>query len=263
MRTLIAPLLVALCALVAPARAEPMTIKIATIAPTGSMWHNELKKLGAMWKDPSGGVIKLTIYAGGAMGDEGDIIKKMRIGQLQGGALTSEGLHTITPETVALDLPLQLANDTEYDAVAAKINPLVDAALAAKGFEPLGWTQVGWLQLFSKTARPTRAEARKAKLWCPMGDPALEAMLKQAGFRPEMTKSTDIVPSLTTGLIDAVPTVPAAALALNLHVVAKHITDLRLASLSAALVINKATWDQVPAALRPKLLDSARTVLRR
>jgi len=263
MRTVLLSLVTALCALTSSVSAAPVPIKLAANVPTGSMWHNELKKLGALWKDLSGGEVTLTLYVGNVMGDEDDISKKLRIGQLQGAVLTSFSLRSIHSDAVALDLPLQLLNNTEYDAVAAKLSPTLDAKLAEKGFVSLGWTHVGWSHLFSTVARPTLTAARGSKLWSPQGVPEIQATWQAAGFKPVTLSALDIVPSLTTGMIDAVSSVPLIALGYRYHEKAKFMLDLPLWSQSAALVIDKKSWDQIPADLRAKLADSARLVLGR
>jgi len=263
MRPLVHLLALCLALVAASVRAEPLTLKIAANVPTGSLWHAELKRLATQWKDMTGGEVTLIIYVAGAMGDEADIVKKLRNGQLHGAALSSEGLHAIAPDAVALDLPMLFTNNTEYDAVAAKVLPLVDVEFTAKGFVPLAWTHVGWLHLFSTTARPSLATASASKLWVPSFDSALEQALKAASFRPVLLPYIDIQPSLVTGLIDAVPATPVIALALRLHDKARFMLDLPLASQSAALIFSKDVWDKVPPAYKTKLQEAARTTLTR
>ena len=53
-------------------------------------------------------------------GDEGHMVQKMRIGQLHAAALSTIGLHMITPEPQALDLPLIVDNYQERDYLLSK-----------------------------------------------------------------------------------------------------------------------------------------------
>src|SRR3954453_3031522 len=89
----------------APPRADAV-IKLGTLAPNGSTWHTLLKEMGQKWEAASGGKVKLRVYPGGVLGNEGDLVKKMRIGQLQAAALTTIGLHDIVPDAQAVDVPM-------------------------------------------------------------------------------------------------------------------------------------------------------------
>src|SRR5947209_11010805 len=91
----------------APARAD-VVIKVGTLAPNGSPWHTLLKEMGQKWEQASGGKVKLRVYPGGVLGNEGDMIKKMRIGQLQAAAVTTIGLHDISPDPQSLDVPMMI-----------------------------------------------------------------------------------------------------------------------------------------------------------
>src|SRR3954468_23674129 len=97
-----------LLSLAAPAGAQEVVIKLGTLAPNGSTWHTLLKEMGQKWEQASGGKVKLRIYPGGVLGNESDMVKKMRIGQLQAAALTTIGLHDISPDPQAVDVPMMV-----------------------------------------------------------------------------------------------------------------------------------------------------------
>ena len=100
--------------LAAPARAEgPVTLKLATLAPSGSAWHELLRELGQRWEEASGGQVRLKVYAGGTQGNEGEVIRKLGINQLQAAALTNVGLHDMVPEASALTVPLLFRSEAE------------------------------------------------------------------------------------------------------------------------------------------------------
>src|SRR5438105_15816740 len=90
-------LCMAAAVLAAPA-ARAQTFKMGTVAPEGSTWHDALKRINEQWTTASNGSVKLKIFAGGVQGDEGDVVKKMRVNQLQAGAVTAIGLKDIAPE---------------------------------------------------------------------------------------------------------------------------------------------------------------------
>ena len=103
---------VLLCALAASADHAKTKIKLGTVAPVGSAWHQLLVEMGQKWAEASGGTVELKIYAGGSLGNEGDLVRKMNIGQLQAAAITTIGMHEITPEPQAVDVPLMLTDRT-------------------------------------------------------------------------------------------------------------------------------------------------------
>src|SRR3974390_1990238 len=111
----------ALCCSVA-AQAH-VVIKLGTLAPNGSPWHTLLKEMGQKWEQASGGKVKLRIYPGGVLGNEGDMIKKMRIGQLQAAALTTIGLHDISPDPQAVDVPMMVDSWPTLDYVMDRMAP--------------------------------------------------------------------------------------------------------------------------------------------
>src|SRR5262249_42772123 len=88
--------LVALSASTLPSHAE--TIKLATLAPKDSPYYDILRDMGEAWREASGGRIELRIYPDGVAGDESDVVRKMRVGQLQASAMSGGGLTDIVPE---------------------------------------------------------------------------------------------------------------------------------------------------------------------
>src|SRR3954447_16927176 len=115
-------------------------IKLGTLAPSGSTWHTLLKEMGQKWSEASGGKVKVIIYPGGVVGNEGDMVKKTRIGQLQAAALTTIGLHEITPEPQAVDTPLMVTSFDELDYVMEKLGPRLEKTLEQKGYIVIGWS---------------------------------------------------------------------------------------------------------------------------
>ncbi len=233
-------------------------IKLGTLAPNGSTWHTLLKEMGQKWAEASGGKVKLIIYPGGVVGNEGDMVKKMRIGQLQAAALTNIGLHDIAPEPQALDVPMMIDSAQTLDFVLERMGPQLEKALADKGYVVIGWADVGFARFFSTKKMASLAELTQAKVFAWEGDPASVDAWRAAGFHPVVASSTDIVPSLQTGLIDTVALAPLYAFTSRVFERAKYMLDLPWASLSGATVIKRDAWERIPADLRPKLMEIAR-----
>ncbi len=260
-KSLVLSLLASLALLSTPAaqaQAQAIVIKLGTSAPQGSPWHKLLKEAAQGWDNISSGRVKLKIFAGGTMGNEGDMVTKMKLGQLQSAALTSIGLHEITPEPMVLDLPMFLETREQKESILAVYAPKLEAALLAKGYVVLNWSEIGFVRFFSTQSRNTLAKMQAGKLFVWDGDPASAAAWKAGGFNSVVLSATDIIPSMQTGLIDTVAYPPAVALAIRLNDKAKYMSDLKWSSLTGAMVVTKKAWDQVPPELRPSLLKVAR-----
>jgi TRAP-type C4-dicarboxylate transport system substrate-binding protein len=256
-KTILAAALLAL-ALPTASRAQQVQIKLGTLAPTGSTWHELLKELAERWSQASGGNVKLRVYAGGTQGNEGEMIRKMAVGQLQGAAVTTVGLHDIAPEPQALATPVMFDSADEVKQALVKLEPKLDALLEKKGYVALTWGAIGALKLFCTQAYRTPAEAAGAKIFAWEGDPASVKAWKAAGFNPVVLSSTDVITSLQTGMIQCIPNVPLYVLTARLFEKAPYMIDIPWGWLVGATVIRKDAWDKIPADLRPKLITIAR-----
>jgi TRAP-type C4-dicarboxylate transport system substrate-binding protein len=247
-----------------PARAQaqtpppggPLQIKVGTLAPEGTPWHNALKEVGASWKKASGGQITLTIF-GGTQGEEADMIRKMRGGQLQMGAFTTVGLETISKDMSALWIPLLFQTYDELDYVRGKIDARMEKALGEKGFVVLNWGDAGWVKYFAKKPIPTLKALQEQTLFVWSGSSESEEMYKDAGFKIEPGATTDILMSLQRGRIEAFPAPATLALANQWFGLAKNMMDIKFAPVVGATIITKAAWDKIDPTLRPTLLKLA------
>jgi len=246
-----------LAALPTAARAD-VVIKLGTLAPNGSTWHTLLKEMGQKWEQASGGKVKLRIYPGGVLGNEGDMVKKMRIGQLQAAALTTIGLHDIAPDAQAVDVPMMVDSWPTLDYVMARMAPKLERIIEGKGYVVLGWSEVGFVRFFSTKKFASLAEMQGAKMFCWEGDPASAEAWRVGGFHPVVMSSTDIVPGLQTGLIDTVALAPLYAYSSRMFEKAKYMLDLPWTVLTGGTVVRKDEWDKVPADLKPKLIEISR-----
>jgi len=249
-------LLAVLClAMANPAAA--VVIKLGTIAPEGSPWHDALQDIAAAWQKLSNGQVTLRIYPGGVAGDEPDMLRKMRIGQLNAVALTSGGLAEIIPDIRALTFPLLVRDDGELAAVFEKLGPRFSAVLDAKGYKVLTWSSAGWVYFFSRRPVTAPEDLRSQKLFFWGSDPQYEELLKQSGFQPMPLAVTDLLPSLQTGLVDAFAAPPAAALSFQWFALAPYMADLKWQPLPGATVVSAKVWGEIPAELRPLLEQAA------
>ena len=236
---------------------QRLTIKVGTLAPNGTPWYDVIQEIDAKWKKASGGQVCLTIFGGGIQGDESDIVRKMRNGQLQMGVLTTSGLQTITKEMTALNIPLLFENYDELDYVRGKLNGRLEKALADKGFVVLNWGEAGWVKYFAKEPIPTLRALQQLQMFVWAGDSDAEEMYKAAGFKTVSLPVTELLMNLQRNKIQAFPAPAAVALANQWFGPAKNMMDIRFAAIVGATIITKAAWDKVDPALRPTLATIA------
>ena len=250
---------VCLLALVSAATLCAAPIKMGTLAPVGSSYHKILQGLGETWKRESGGAVELKIYAGGKAGGEAEMVGLMMGNSLQAAVLTAVGLGEVDRSAKGLQsLPMAFESLEEVDYVGEKLQPRLEEILAQKGFVVLFWTDVGWVRFFANKPVMTPDDLRKLRLFTWVGDTEQMETVKAAGFNLVAIETADIVPSLQTGLIDAVPMPPFFALAGQVDKRAPYMLELNYAPLVGACVVNKKTWDALPAELRATLMASAR-----
>lgn len=240
-----------------PGHAE-VVIKLGTLAPDGSPWHNLLKEMGEKWSQASEGQVKLKIYPGGIAGNESDMVRKLRVGQMQAAMITSVGIGDIHPAVKALSVPMLLRDIQELDYVVSKLAPKLEQNLAEKGFVVLNWGDAGWVKFFTQKPVKTPDQMKGIKVFAWAGDESAVEAWKICGFTPVVISSTDITTSLQTGMLEAIDTTPLAALSFQWFKYAKYMTDINWAPLAGATLISKQAWDKIPEALRPKLLEIAR-----
>jgi TRAP-type C4-dicarboxylate transport system substrate-binding protein len=239
------------------ARAE-VTIKLATLAPSGSAWHDLLKELAQRWDQASGGRVKVKVYAGGTQGSEGEMLRKLAIGQLQAVAVSNIGLHDVVQEPQALSVPLLFRDQAEMRCALDQVKGSLDAAFLRKQLVVLQWSQVGAVSFFCAHPYRTPQEMAGARLFAWEGDPATVEAWRAAGFKPVVLSSTDMVPALQTGMIDCLGNVPLYVLTARLHEKARYLIDLPWGYMVAATVVRQDAWEKVPVDVRPRLLEIAR-----
>ena len=242
----------------AAAAQQPVTLKLGTLAPQGSTWHDLLKEMGQRWEQASGGQVKLRIYAGGAQGSEGDMVRKMGIGQLQATAISNVGMHDVIPEPQVFSVPFLLEDEKQLECVFDKVRPRIEDALAKRNLVALQWSRIGAIHLFCSQPRRTPADMKAAKVWAWEGDPKSVEAFRAVGFQPVVLSSNDIYPSLQTGMIDCVPNVPLYVLTARMFDKAKHMNDVPWAYMMGATLVRKDAWEKIAPDLRPKLLAIAK-----
>ncbi len=238
----------------ARAQNAAVTLKLGTLAPDHSPFYNILDDMGNSWLKSG---VKLQIYPGGVLGDEPDMVSKLRIHQLQVGVFTVVGLSAIDKAVEVLSIPMLYKNYKESDYVRAKMQPILEKRLEAKGFKVLNWGEAGWVYFFGKTPILIPDDLKKMKFFIWGDDADTMNIWKSAGFSPIPLSATDILPNLQTGMINCFDTTPVAALSFQWFALAKHMTNMKWCPLVGATIITKEGWDKIPVSARPAVLKAA------
>jgi len=258
-RVVIAALVVAatLPALPATSSAQRTVVKLATLVPDGSVWHQILSDQAAEWRRLSNGRVELRLYPGGVAGDDPDMVRKMRLGQFQAAALSVEGLSEIDDAFNVFQVPLFFESVDELFHVIEQLEPMLRQRLEAKGFVLLNWGYAGWVHLYSKQPITSLAELRAQKLFMWGADDRQLRIWREHGLQPVALASTDIMMALQTGMIEALATTPLAALSLQWYRLVPNYLDGGLAPFMGATVMTRRGFDALPEQDRDALLAAA------
>jgi TRAP-type C4-dicarboxylate transport system substrate-binding protein len=260
MRTRALLTLVAALALAQAPLAQGGALKLATVVPDGSIWDKNLEQMAAEVQQATAGRVAITVFSGGSQGDEPAVLRKMRLNSLDAASFTVVGLANIDGAFNVFNMPFFLESYEELNFVVDRLTPMLTKRLDDKGFVFLNWGHGGWLQVFSRQPITTLPELKKARLWTSAGGDQMTQWYKANGFNPSALAMTDILMGLTTGMIDALPTPPIAAMAFQWNKQAPYMLDIGLTPVVGATVISKRAWTRLSAADRETLAASAKAV---
>jgi TRAP-type C4-dicarboxylate transport system substrate-binding protein len=180
--------------------------------------------------------------------------RRMRIGQLHGALLSVVGLREIEPSVAALQsMPLLFRNWDEIDYVRDKMRPAMEKKFLDKGFVVLAWGDAGWVRFFSKDAAARPDDYKKMKFFAWAGESEQQEIMKSLGYTPVPLETTDILPAIQTGMINAVPSTPYFALASQVYSTATHMLDVNWAPIVGALIVTRKAWDEMSPAAQEAL----------
>ncbi len=248
-------LLVSLFALSPVAARAETVIKFATLAPDGSTWMRVMKEFQSAVTEQTAGRVKFKLYPGGVQGDEKDVLRKIRLGQLQSAGFTGVGIGEIAPSLRVLDAPFLFRSSDEIDYVTKNFDTQFRKNLADGGYVLLGWADVGFVYLMSNTPVHAPEDLHQVKMWIWEGDPVAEAAFKFMQVSPVPLSVTDVLTSLQTGLINGVYGSPLAIVALQWYSHMKYMFGLPITNASGAALLSKKTFDQLTPQDQKILLD--------
>ncbi len=233
-----------------PASAEKVILKIGTLAPEGSTWVKAFRDINRELGEKTGNQVAIRIFPGGVLGDEEDMLRKIKVGQIQGGFFSGGGLGLIFKDIKILVIPSLFENYKEVDAVMAKMSGHFEKGIEDNGFKIMGWAESGFIYLFSKHPIKGAADLRKGKVWIWEDTAIGRAVFKELGINGIPLGIPDVLVSLQTGMIDTVYASPGAAISMQWFTRVSYMTDVPLSYSVGAAVLQKSAFEKIPPALR-------------
>lgn len=237
-------LVAALAASAAAQAQEAVKIRLGTLAPRGTSWHRALLDMGEKWRAAQGAGSAFIVYTDGSQGGEADMVRRMRVGQLNAALLSVVGLTEIDDSVAALQkMPMMFRSWDEVDYVRERLRPALEKRFLDKGFVVLFWGDAGWVRFFSKEPALRPADYRRMKVFAWAGDNPQVDIMKALGYQPVVLEISDILPGLQTGMINMVPSTPFYALVGQFYGHAPHMLDMNWVPIVGAVVLTRKAWD--------------------
>lgn len=261
--TTIVKILCVYCVLQSQAFAKPSyTLKFATLIPPDTAWMKRIDAWSAELEQKSNGRLTLKVYPGGVMGDEPDVLRKIRSRQLHGAFFTGYGIGRIYSPARVLEMPFLFHNTDESDFVRQQIMPDIEQGFREKGFELLGWPEVGFLHFFSKHPINSLDDLKQRHIWLWQGDPMGQAFADAAGVSPVPLSIMDVYTQLSAqhGSIDTVYNSPFGALAMQWHTKLKYASIVPMTNAVGSLVVSQRFYSRLPEDLQQLLKSTGKVV---
>ncbi len=239
---------------------EASKIRLGTLAPRGTSWHRSLLEMGEKWRAAQGAGAAFIVYTDGSQGGEADMVRRMRVGQLNAALLSVVGLSEIDPAASALQkMPMVFRSWDELDFLREKLRPTLEKRFSDKGFRVLFWGDAGWVRFFSKEPGLRPADYRQMKVFAWAGDNPQVDIMKALGYKPVVLEISDILPGLQTGMINMVPSTPFYALVGQFYGHASHMLDMNWVPIVGAAVITRKAWESMSPAAQKALREAGET----
>ena len=239
------------------------TLKFATLAPAGTTWMLEMKAGADKVKQRSAGRVKMKFYPGGVMGNDQSVHRKIKVGQLHGGAFTPGGLAQVDSSIQSLGLPMLFRTLDEVAYVRERMDPVLKQEMEASGFVLLGISGGGFARILSQQPMQDLEALRASKVWMPEGDKVGLTVYRALGITPISLPIADVFTGLQTGLIETVAINPTSAIAFQWHSSTAYMTDVPITFLIGLLAIKKPVFDKLSAEDQAILREEMGAVFKR
>jgi TRAP-type C4-dicarboxylate transport system substrate-binding protein len=223
------------------------------LAPRGSIVHREFKRLDKEIQKATNNTWSVKVYPSGMAGDDTDVIRKMRVKQMDGGVITTTGLSHIVRQVAVLDAPGVVNNYKQLEAVQREMKDEWDKMFLKANTKLVAWWEAGRYRLFSKGPSRTLAEARKHRAWLWPDSQVMKELWRAMGVTGVPLALNDVFGALQTGMVDLVVNTPVALVALRWHLNLDHVSQREAGVLLLAWVMNKDVWNELPDDAKQKI----------
>jgi TRAP-type C4-dicarboxylate transport system substrate-binding protein len=230
-----------------------ITVKLASLVPENTPWGAALNRMSAEWAEATGGEVELVVYHNGVAGDEAEVLRKLRMNQIQAAIFTSIGLNSVTPEVMTVSYPFLIRNNEELDLVLGKIKPDLDAKMQQNGYTTLAWAKAGWVKFFSRSPVSTPNDLRKLKLGSNPDELEMMQAFKTMGYQMVPLNLSEILVSLNSGMVDAVYQSPVSAAGFQIFGIVKNMASINVAPFMGGIIMNNTAWRRIPDRHKPRL----------
>lgn len=240
------------------AQAAPNVVRFATVAPEGTAWLKALETFAADVKQGTSGEVEIKIYSSSKMGDEPDVLRKMRSGQLHGGAFSGMGLGQVQPAVRVLELPYLFKSKEEIDFVTERLFETLSRRFAEKGMVLVGTSEAGNVFMFTKTPIHKRQDLQNVKMWVWEGDPLAQAFFKVANIVPVPLPITDVITALQTGMVTGVYSPPMGMIGFQWWPKVSYMVKPELLTAIGGILITDQKWKSMTVAQQKVVRASAK-----
>ena len=235
-----------------------ITIKMASPIPENTPWGKFFNQIASDWKRMTNGEVELIIYHNGIAGSEKDVVRSLRLNQIQAAVLSTLGLYEISPEIMTLSCPFLIRNDNELDLVLAALKGDLENKINSKGYYTLAWARVGWVKFFSKAPVFVPADLKKQRLGSSSDQAELNQVFKTMGYQMIPIGQNDILVALNSGMVDAVFQSPVAVGSTQAFGLANNMASINVAPFLGTVVFNERTWRSIPDKYKPQMIALVR-----
>lgn len=237
---------------------DMVKIRLGTLAPKGSAFHRALQEMGDKWRQAQGSAASFVVYTDGTQGGEADMVRRMRVGQLNAALVSVVGLMEIDRSVSALQyMPMVFRDWGEVDHVREHLRDQLERRLFDRGFIVLFWGDAGWVRYFTKEPIVHPADFKRMRIFAWNGDSNTVDIMKAMGYQPVPLETSDILPGLQTGLINVVPSGAYYALSGQFNSVVRHMIDVKWVPIIGAAVVTRRAWDSMSPYARDQLRIAA------
>lgn len=227
--------------------ANAQTLKVATVTPEGSEWMKDMRASAAQIKERTDGRVTIKYYGGGSMGTDAQVLKRISIGSLHGGAFTPSALMEKYGDIGLYGMPMVFDNEAEADFARSRLDSKISAGLEEAGFVSFGFAATGFAMIMSKEPVQSLADLKGKRVWVPEGDDVSRRTMEALSVTPIPLPLTDVYTALQTGALDIVAMSSVGAVILQYHTKLKYVTDAPLVYTIGFMAIDKKAFGKLSA----------------